>query len=126
MSKSNPHGIKPGQKLWYACELAPDGGFEVEVATVGRKWATLVHFDPDVKLSLVTFDVFLGDGGWIGSCFLTQEAYRNFATLVRMWRRFRVDMPYRIPNGLTLAKFREAVVILGVPMPNEDDRHEHL
>lgn len=126
MSKSSPHGIKPGRKLWYACELAPDGGFEVEVATVGRKWATLVDFDPKCRMDMATGNVFLGDEAWIGRCFWTREAFRDCATLVRKWRRFRKDLPYQVPGGLTLTKFREAVVILGVPMPNEDDRHEHL
>lgn len=119
---SNPHGLVVGQKLWFVPAYQQDGfgqDREVEVGSVGNKWATLVHQRMRVSLATLTID-----GGIYsspGRCHLDRAAYEAKRNLERVWQAFaRRVSPVSVPDGVTIADITKAAELFGIKISESE------
>lgn len=109
---SNPHGIVPGQRLYFVPSDKRRAGFWFTVGTVGRKWITPSdHYG--MKLDVKN----LRSHEWPhGLAWVSKEAADEHAALCAAWLGLRLDLDRRFtpPDGLTLeavAKVRSLLLL---------------
>lgn len=111
-----------GQKLWFdpTHYNRHNGGFEITISKVGRKWA-------EYKVHGVTYRVEIGttkvDGGKYispGTLWESQAAWEEHKALVDAWNDFarRVSVG-SAPSGLTMKELKAAKKLLGFSCSRE-------
>jgi hypothetical protein len=113
----------PGQKLLFV-EKTVDGWrqgavpreYEVEVASVGRKWATLKGRYG--RLNIITGEMD-GEGySAPGRFYLSREHYEAEQRADRAWDAFRWRVGYQRPPGLAAERITLAASTLGIELPD--------
>lgn len=104
-----------GQKLWYVPHQRQ--GEEVEIAKVGRKWATTTdHWHPRIDIKTLHAD---GGGSFFsGRYWLSREQYEAQKALNLLWRDFMSHIPRSglCPDGVTEHAIRQAAALLNIPL----------
>lgn len=100
--------MQVGQKLFYVPKKSygrqPEP-YEVEVLSVGRKWATVKHL---IKGSIkISVDTMAADGGQYpspGQCFYSRAAWEDAVEGKKQWDLFRkeVERHFNPPKQLSL------------------------
>ena len=103
--------IKVGKILWYQPARgfrAETKGYEVKVASVGRKWAKIVSYAYGVLEGRIDLETWIADGGNYsspGRCYENEAEYRDIFDLCNLWHNLQIKIN-RIavpPVGLTKA-----------------------
>jgi hypothetical protein len=126
-----------GQRLWFVPKgrYASLGPFEIEVTSVGRKWArarrTEDLFELD-GLNVITIDVYTlkADGGTApspGRCFLSREVYEANVRLRNTWLMFRTYLQgvHEPPSGLAPEDIHRLAEQLGFNLKAMLERRTH-
>lgn len=101
---SNPHNLQVGQKLWFVPrETRWTKPTEVEILSVGRKWATTDAYRSGMRVSLESLDADGGDYNSPGRCYLSREAYEVHQRRGATWLAIRraVGDCYFVPDATT-------------------------
>lgn len=94
--------LEVGQKLWYVPNSSRDNQQEVTIQSIGRKWAKVCYVG---NVDINTLEVDVGNYSSPGKCYLSQEEYDNYMTVLIAWRNFTNKIQsYNIPKGMTQEK----------------------
>jgi hypothetical protein len=107
--------LEIGQKLWFVpSDRRWSQPREVTVTKIGRKWAYTNRYRNEEKVDKETLVVSGGGYASPGRCWLSQEEYEAHAAADREWRRLKNDMPWSVPNGVTVEKIGVVRRLLGL------------
>ena len=115
-TKSNPHNLQVGQKLWFVERgrryARRDG--EVTVSKDGSRWAEIEKGRERIDLQTLCVDG--GRYSSPGTCYLTREEHEREVALRAEWSVFRRDVEKRLDphSGLTVAAIKQARAVLGL------------
>jgi hypothetical protein len=114
--------LQPGSVLFFLWSRNKWEPSTVEVAKIGRKWATLVGFADHRRLDLETLEVNAGGRWGSGWCFRSREEWEQTLDRERVereadeaWRTLRAEMPYQRPSHIDAATIKSAAKMLGMP-----------
>ena len=103
--------MKPGDKLWIVRDRN-FAGSEIEVLSVGRKWAKVEN--GRWRVNIDTRRVYDGDHA-VGTAYDIEADYRGEIELQDAWSEFlRMANRRKTAKGLTLKQIAEATAWLGV------------
>lgn len=107
----NPHNLISGQKLYLVYGDSRRGNPRfVEIASVGRKFATLTDSS---RLCLKTLRI---DGGTYSSpatCYFSKEEYTDQVTKQNYWRNLCNSLPHKAP-AVTMETLKQVASLLGL------------
>lgn len=106
-----------GQKLWLVLHRHRNTAEEREVTVVkvGRKWAELDYpFYSPYKISLEHWHIDGGKYSSPGSCYASEQDYKDTVVREALWRKFQQRVSWATPENITTERIKELAVELGV------------
>lgn len=115
--------IQVGQKLWWVGGNGSRSQYEVEVVTVGRKWATI---NPGNHIR-INIDTGHADGkGYMspGQCWESREAYEAHTERVNTWFVIWSSMQHQfnVPENISTENIRAAAKLLGIEFEKKEEQ----
>ena len=110
--------LKVGDKLWFVPNWYGEGSYEVEVRSVGRKWATVAAVASgrrDHRISLTTLRSDEGSTNPPGRAYRDRAVYEAEQAATTAWRTFRSNFPYNRPSHLTAEDIAEITARIAGP-----------
>lgn len=106
-------GLTIGQKLWFVPSYNYQP-FDVEVKSIGRKWAKVAGGRTEMRLDIETLRPHEDDGS--GIAYLSREDYEARQALSQEWLKLRASLSRssNAPDGVTVKKIAEARKLLGM------------
>jgi len=118
MSDANPHGIKPGQKLWFVPRRGLYPAETITVSDVGARSAGIVGFVSGCRLRLDNLEVVVTPGGYLhGRCYIDIIDIPSREAGVAAdaeWAGLAERLGSPRPVNVTAANIREAARLLGL------------
>lgn len=112
---SNPHKLKPGQKLWLQSWHNYRQTGEVTIAKVGRKYATLLGMRDDIRMDMETMILEMKDFGSYGKCYFSEEDFIQESALMSARNNLNKDIRgYNCPANFTMEDIQKVRKVLGL------------